>query len=89
MCLLFSLYKEIADKNAVITFSTKSMLLLLKNVLEVCVGLLVQIGWPMFFAVWTYVDNFSKKAFATRNRTAEQIAIKFIVGTIHKFLRKC
>ena len=34
--LLFSLYKEMsADKNVLVTFSTKSLLLLLKNVLEV------------------------------------------------------
>ena len=35
--LLFSAYKEIlAEKNAVVTFFTKLVLLLLKNVCEVC-----------------------------------------------------
>ena len=34
--LVVSLYKGISDKNALVTFSTKSVLLLLKNVCEVC-----------------------------------------------------
>ena len=32
--------------------------------------------------------TFNKKAFVARNRTAAQIAIKFVVGTFHKFFEK-
>ena len=32
--------------------------------------------------------TFNKKAFVARNRTAAQIAIKFVVGTFDKFFTK-
>ena len=32
--------------------------------------------------------TFHKKALVARNRTTAQIAIKFVVGTFHKFFRE-
>ena len=40
-----------------------------------CVGLVVQISCSSLYGIWTYFDDFNKKAFVGKKRTGAHIAM--------------